>query len=168
LSVGATVILCKERPTPPVIAELFAQQRPTIFCAVPAVFRALLEYRRQGHALDTSSINFCVSAGEKLPAALYQEWRQASGLDILDGIGSTEMLQMFISNTHEEITPGSSGRVVPGYEAKLLDHSGQEIAGAGTGDLLIRGESAFAGYWRDAEKTDATIVNDWVRTGDIY
>ena len=168
LSTGATVILCQERPTPPVIADLFTQHQPTIFFAVPAVFRALLEHRRQGLALDTSSLNFCVSAGEKLPAALYHEWKQATGLRILDGIGSTEMLQMFISNTHEEITPGSSGGVVPGYEAKLLDRAGQEIAGEGTGDLLIKGESAFAGYWRDAEKTDATIVNDWVRTGDIY
>src|SRR5205085_4992569 len=111
LSTGATVILCQERPTPPVIADLFTQHQPTIFFAVPAVFRALLEHRRQGLALDTSSLNFCVSAGEKLPAALYHEWKQATGLRILDGIGSTEMLQMFISNTHEEITPGSSGGV---------------------------------------------------------
>jgi benzoate-CoA ligase family protein len=168
LSAGATVILCQERPVPAGIADLFMQQRPTIFCAVPAVFRALLEYKRQGQTLDTSSLNFCVSAGEKLPATLYQEWRQATGLQILDGIGSTEMLQMFISNTHEQITPGSSGRVVPGYEAKLLDRTGQEIAGAGAGDLLIKGGSAFAGYWRDAEKSAATFVHDWVRTGDIY
>src|SRR5205085_8328353 len=124
LSTGANVILCKERPTPPVVARIFQQQRPTIFCAVPAVFRALLEHRRQGQTLDTSSLNYCVSAGEKLPAMLLQEWRQATGLDILDGIGSTEMLQMFISNTRAQITPGSSGRVVPGYEARLLDRTG--------------------------------------------
>jgi 4-hydroxybenzoate-CoA ligase len=168
LSTGATVILSKERPTPTVIATLFTRERPTIFFAVPAVFRALLEHQRAGQTLDTSALNYCVSAGEKLPATLYREWQQATGLQILDGIGSTEMLQMFISNTHEQITPGSSGLVVPGYEAKLLDHAGQEIAGAGTGDLLIKGGSAFAGYWRDAGKTAATITDDWVRTGDIY
>jgi benzoate-CoA ligase family protein len=168
LSTGATTILCRERPTPAVVAEVFQRQRPTIFFAVPAVFRALLEYARQGQALDTSSIKFCVSAGEKLPAALWHEWQQATGLAIIDGIGSTEMLHMFITNTRTSQVPGSSGRVVPGYEAKLLDHAGREINGAGTGDLLVKGGSAFAGYWRDAEKTTATIQGAWIRTGDIY
>jgi 4-hydroxybenzoate-CoA ligase len=168
LSAAATVVLSQERPTPPAIASLCKQQRPTIFCAVPAVYRALLEYQRQGHTLATESLRFCVSAGEKLPATLWHEWRQATGLDILDGIGSTEMLHMFISNTHEEIVPGSSGRVVPGYAARLLDHAGQEIAGAGTGDLLIKGGSACAGYWQDEAKTAATIQGAWLRTGDIY
>ncbi|HYY41309.1 MAG TPA: AMP-binding protein, partial [Pyrinomonadaceae bacterium] len=168
LSTGATVILCAERPTPPVIADVLSRQRPTIFCAVPAVYRALLEYQRQGQTLVTDSLRFCVSAGEKLPAALWHEWHAATALNILDGIGSTEMLHMFITNTQEGIVPGSSGRVLPGYEARLLAQAGNDIAGAGTGDLLIKGGSAFAGYWRDTEKTAATIQADWVRTGDIY
>lgn len=168
LSMGATTILCEARPTPPTIAQIFKAQQPTIFFAVPAVFRALLEYQRQGAPLATDSIKFCVSAGEKLPATLYHEWRAATGLDILDGIGSTELLHMFFSNTRAEIVPGSSGRLVPGYEAKLLDHSGHEITGAGTGALFIRGGSASRGYWRDAEKTAATMQDGWVRTGDIY
>ena len=168
LSNGATTILCKERPTPAVVAEVFQRQRPSLFFAVPAVFRALLEYARQGQALDIGSIKLCVSAGEKLPATLWHEWRQATGLEIIDGIGSTEMLHMFITNTREHIVPGSSGRVVPGYEAKLLDHAGSEINGAGAGDLLVKGGSAFAGYWRDAERTAATIAGEWIRTGDIY
>jgi 4-hydroxybenzoate-CoA ligase len=168
LSSGATTILCKDRPTPAVVAEVFQRQRPSIFFAVPAVFRALLEYMRQGQRLDTNSIRFCVSAGEKLPAALWHEWHEATKLKIIDGIGSTEMLHMFITNTREYIVPGSSGRVVPGYEAKLLDQEGREISGAGTGDLLVKGGSAFAGYWRDAEKTAATIQGEWIRTGDIY
>ncbi|HEX8181240.1 MAG TPA: benzoate-CoA ligase family protein [Pyrinomonadaceae bacterium] len=168
LSTGATAILCAERPTPAVIADVLRRQRPTIFCAVPAVYRALLEYQRQGQTLVTDSLKVCVSAGEKLPAALWHEWHGATALNILDGIGSTEMLHMFITNTHTQITPGSTGRVVPGYAARLLDQAGHEIAGAGTGDLLIKGGSAFAGYWRDAGKTAATITGDWIRTGDIY
>jgi 4-hydroxybenzoate-CoA ligase len=168
LSTGATVILCAERPTPQAIAQVFKEQRPTIFFAVPAVFRALLEYQRQGAALETGSIKFCVSAGEKLPAALYHEWRATTGLDILDGIGSTELLHMFFSNTRAEIVPGSSGRIVPGYEARLLDQAGHEVVGAGTGDLFVRGGSASRGYWRAAEKTAATMQDGWVRTGDIY
>jgi benzoate-CoA ligase family protein len=168
LASGATAILCAERPVPAVIADVFVRQRPTIFFAVPAVYRALLEYMRAGQTLDTAALRFCVSAGEKLPAALYHEWRAATGLDVLDGIGSTEMLQMFISNTRAHITPGSSGRIVPGYEAKLTGSDGRELEGAGTGDLYVKGGSAFAGYWRDAEKTAAAIQGDWVRTGDIY
>ncbi len=168
LSAGATVILCPARPTPQVITDVFSQQRPTIFFGVPAVFRALLAHKRAGHALDSSTIRCCISAGEKLPAGLYHEWKETTGLDILDGIGSTEMLHMFFSNRREQIMPGSSGRVVPGYEAKLLDNAGHEVDGAGTGDLFIKGGSAFAGYWQDEEKTAATIRAGWVHTGDIY
>ncbi len=168
LGTGATGILCPARPTPQVIADVFTQHRPTIFLAVPAVFRALLEYRRTGQPLDTGTIRFCVSAGEKLPAGLYHEWQETTGLAILDGIGSTEMLHMFFSNRREQIVPGSSGRLVPGYEAKLRDDAGREIDSAGIGDLFIKGGSASPGYWRDEAKTAATMQNGWVRTGDIY
>jgi benzoate-CoA ligase family protein len=168
LGSGATTILCREKPTPSVIAQVFRQQRPTIFFGVPAVFRALIEYAAQGNVIETDSIKFCVSAGEKLPERIFDEWKKLTGLDILDGIGSTEMLQMFISNSQEHLRPGSSGRVVPGYEAKLVDERGQEIVGAGAGHLLIKGGSASPGYWRDTEKTAATMLGEWMRTGDLY
>jgi benzoate-CoA ligase family protein len=168
LGSGATAILSNERPTPSVIAEVFERHRPTIFFGVPAVFRALLEYVAQGNQLQTSSIKFCVSAGEKLPEKIFHEWKSLTGLDILDGIGSTEMLQMFISNTKDSVVPGSSGRIVPGYEAKLVNQGGEEIKGAGTGHLLIKGGSASPGYWNDALKTAATICGEWMRTGDLY
>src|SRR5437763_15746156 len=168
LSAGATSVLCRERPTPQVISEVFEQHRPTIFFGVPAVFRALLEHAARGGELKTGSLKFCVSAGERLPERIYKEWRELTGLDILDGIGSTEMLQMFISNRRDRIRPGSSGRVVPGYEARLVDRAGREITGAGEGDLLIKGLSACAGYWMEPEKTAAAIEGEWVRTGDIY
>jgi 4-hydroxybenzoate-CoA ligase len=168
LATGATTILCKERPVPAVVAGVFARHRPTVFFGVPAVFRALLEHQAEGGALDTTSIRFCVSAGEKLPERIFHEWKARTGLDILDGIGSTEMLQMFITNRSGALRPGSSGRMVPGYAARLLDDTGQEIVGAGTGQLLVQGGSAFAGYWEDPEKTAAAFQGDWVRTGDIY
>jgi benzoate-CoA ligase family protein len=168
LSSGATTILCKDRPTPPLIAEVFKKYSPTIFFGVPAVFRALIEYASQGDTLATDAIKFCVSAGEKLPERIFYEWKELTGLDILDGIGSTEMLQIFISNTRDRMKPGSSGRVVPGYEAKIVDQKEREIVGPGTGNLLIKGSSASPGYWENPEKTAATMQGEWIRTGDLY
>ncbi|HEV3469656.1 MAG TPA: benzoate-CoA ligase family protein [Pyrinomonadaceae bacterium] len=168
LGSGAAAVLCKERPTPQTIAGVFERYRPTIFFGVPAVFRALLEHASRGAALETGSLKFCVSAGEKLPARIFHEWKGLTGLDILDGIGSTEMLHMFISNSREEIRVGSSGRVVPGYEAKLTDAPGREVVGAGTGDLWVKGLSASIGYWMEPEKTAAAMRDGWVRTGDLY
>ena len=168
LSSGATSVLCRERPTPQAIASVFERQQPTVFFGVPAVFRALTEYAATGGKLETGSLNFCVSAGEKLPERIFREWKELTGLDILDGIGSTEMLHMFFSNRREEIRPGSSGREVPGYEARLLDQEGREIEGAGTGSLFIKGASACAGYWDEPSKTAEAMRDGWVRTGDIY
>ena len=168
LATGATAVLCKERPTPAVIYEVFRKFQPTIFFGVPAVFRALIEHASQGFFLETPSIKFCVSAGEKLPERIFHEWKELTGLNILDGIGSTEMLQMFIANSRDEIKPGSSGRVVPGYEARLIDPYGREIMGAGKGDLLIKGGSASSSYWKNPEKTAETMTGEWMRTGDIY
>jgi len=168
LSSGATSILCRERPTPQAIAELFERERPTIFFAVPAVFRALLEHAARGGELKTDSISFCVSAGERLPERIFREWRELTGLYILDGIGSTEMLHMFFSNTREKIRPGSSGVVVPGYEARLARREGQEVEGEGAGDLFVKGRSATVGYWNEPEKTADSMRDGWVRTGDIY
>src|SRR5262249_36555089 len=142
---GATTILCKERPTPVLINEIFSRFKPTIFFGVPALFRALIEYISKGNELEVGSIDICVSAGEKLPETIFKEWKEVTWLDILDGIGSTEMLHIFISNTKDQIRLGSSGKVVPGYEAKLLNHDGQEIAGPGVGDLMIKGASASSG-----------------------
>lgn len=168
LSVGATSILCRERPTPAVVAEQFRARRPTIFFAVPAAYNALLDAVAGGLALDTSSLRACVSAGERLPERTFHAWRRLTGLEVLDAIGSTEMLHMFISNEHGRARAGSSGRVVPGWEAKLLDASGAEVEGAGSGDLWVKGPSASPGYWDDPEKTAATIVDGWMRTGDVY
>lgn len=168
LGLGATSILCRERPKPGIIARVFAEKRPTIFFGVPPVFRSLLEYRRDGHSLDTSSLRFCASAGEALPARIFHEWRDETGLQILDALGSTELLHVFIANRHGHFLPGSSGTPVMGYEERLLDEAGRPITGAGRGELQVRGGSAFSCYWNRPEKTVETISQGWVKTGDIY
>jgi benzoate-CoA ligase family protein len=168
LGLGATSILCRERPAPPVIARILKHDKPTVFFAVPAVFRALLEYRRQGNEIATDSIRFCVSAGESLPAQIFHEWKEATGLDIIDAIGSTELFYMFISNRCGDLRPGSSGVPVDGYDIRLIDERGGIIDGAGRGDLYVKGASALACYWNKPEKTAETISDGWVKTGDVY
>src|ERR1041385_2228889 len=155
---GATAILCRPKPSPDVIAKLFKEQRPTIFFGVPVIYNLLLELHRSGMKLDCSSLRLCVSAGEALPAHLGEEWEKEFGVPVVDGIGSTEMLHMFMSNHGNDVRYGSSGRLLLGYEARLVDE----------GDLWIRGDSAARGYWQKPEATARTFVDGWVRTGDLY
>src|SRR6185436_6743838 len=117
---------------------------------------------------DLSSIRLAVSAGEALPAALYERFKQRFGIDILDGIGSTEALHMFISNRRDAIRPGSSGLILPGYDAAILDDEKRPVEGGQVGNLWIRGDSICAAYWNQHEKTKATIEGEWIRTGDRY
>lgn len=165
---GFTTILCREKPTPEVIARIFQEDRPTIFFGVPVVYRMLLEHHRSGNALDTSSLRLCVSAGEALPSQLGEEWQRAFGVEVLDGIGSTEILHMFMSNHEGDVRYGSSGKLLRGYEARLIDHQGVATPPGEVGNLWIRGGSAAIGYWQRAETTAETFVDGWVRTGDLY
>src|SRR5713226_4455271 len=165
---GFTTILCREKPTPEVIARAFQEDRPTIFFGVPVVYRMLLEHHLQGNALDTSSLRLCVSAGEALPAQLGEEWQLRFGVEVLDGIGSTEMLHMFMSNHQRDLRYGSSGKLLRGYEARLIDHEGVATLTGEVGNLWIRGGSAAIGYWQRPETTAETFVDGWVRTGDLY
>lgn len=165
---GCTTILCREKPVPEVVAQIFRQARPTIFFAVPVIYRMLLEYHKGGQALDTSSLRLCVSAGEALPAQLGEQWEETFGVEVLDGIGSTEMLHMFMSNHEGAARHGSSGTLLRGYEARLLDHEGVATPAAEVGNLWIRAESAAMGYWQRPEITAQTFVDGWVRTGDLY
>jgi benzoate-CoA ligase family protein len=165
---GATTILCREKPSPDLIARLFKKQHPTIFFGVPVIYNLLLEYHRRGSKLDCSSLRLCVSAGEALPAHLGEEWEREFGVQLLDGIGSTEMLHMFMSNHENEVRYGSSGRLLHGYEARLLDEHGEPTPEGVEGNLWIKGDSAARGYWENAEATARTFVDGWVRTGDLY
>ena len=165
---GATTILCREKPSPDIIARIFKQHRPTIFFGVPVIYNLLLEYRRKSGDLDASSLRLCVSAGEALPAHLGEEWERKFGVQLLDGIGSTEMLHMFISNHENEVRYGSSGRLLHGYEAQLRDEHGNRVPSGTEGNLWIKGDSAAIGYWEKPEATGKTFVDGWVQTGDLY
>jgi benzoate-CoA ligase family protein len=165
---GATTILCCEKPTPDVIAQILATARPTIFFAVPVVYNLLLDQHRSGRQLDCSSLRLCVSAGEALPANLGEEWERDFGVQLLDGIGSTEMLHMFMSNHENDVRYGSSGRMLEGYDARLVDENGEPTPDGVEGNLWIKGESAARYYWERPEETARTFAGGWVRTGDLY
>ena len=165
---GASTILLAERPTPALVAEVFRTHRPTIFFGVPTMFRMLIEHARQGNALDASSLRFSVSAGEVLPAATWNEWKALTGTEIVESIGTTELLYAFIHNHPRRNRPGSSGQVLDGYECRLTDDAGQLVQGAGRGHLHVRGGSAIQHYLNKPEQTAAAIRDGWVRTGDVY
>ena len=165
---GATSILCREKPTADVIARIFKDSRPTIFFAVPVVYNLLLEHHRNKEPLDCSSLRLCISAGEALPAHLGEEWERNFGVQLLDGIGSTEMLHMFMSNHENDVRYGSSGKLLDGYEARLVDEHGEPVPDDLEGNLWIKGNSAAAGYWERPDQTALTFVEGWVRTGDLY
>lgn len=165
---GFTTILCREKPTPEVVSRILGDYRPTIFFGVPVVYRMLLEHHRNVATLEVSSLRLCVSAGEALPAQLGEDWQSTLGVEVLDGIGSTEMLHMFISNHAGEARYGSSGRLVSGYDAKLIDHEGVPVRQGAEGNLWIRGASAASRYWQRPETSAHTFVEGWARTGDLY
>jgi benzoate-CoA ligase family protein len=165
---GVTSILCRERPTPELIATILRDNRPTIFFAVPVVYTLLLDYHSKVEALDCSSLRLCVSAGEALPARLGEDWESTFGLPVLDGIGSTEMLHMWMSNLEGEVRYGSSGKLLEGYDARLVDELGIVTPPGQEGNLWVRGRSAAQGYWQRPEASTRTFVDGWVRTGDLY
>lgn len=165
---GVASILCREKPSPEVISKIFQSYQPTIFFAVPVIYNLLLDYQRRGEKLDSSSLRLCVSAGEALPAKLGEDWESTFGVPVLDGIGSTEMLHMFMSNREGEVRYGSSGQVLEGYKARLWDEHGQPLAAGSEGHLWVKGESAAIGYWQKPEVSAGTFVDGWVRTGDLY
>ncbi|MGZ3714911.1 MAG: benzoate-CoA ligase family protein [Ktedonobacterales bacterium] len=168
LSVGASAIHYPGRITAEVAFRVIAEQRPTIFFGSPTLYAAMLAIPDAATRFDTSSLRLCVSAGESLPAELFTRWRDRFGTEILDGIGSTEILHIFISNRAGEVTPGSSGRVVPGYEALIVDEQRQPVPQGEIGNLLISGDSTCTQYWNKHERTKATILGSWIQTGDKY
>jgi benzoate-CoA ligase len=165
---GCTTILCREKPTPEVITRVFARYKPTIFFSVPVVYRLLLDNHKNNSSLDCASLRLCISAGEALPAQLGEEWEKTLGVPVLDGIGSTEMLHMWMSNHQGNIVYGSSGKLLNGYDARLLDENGKTTPSEAEGNLWVKGASAARGYWQRPKTTANTFVDGWVRTGDLY
>jgi benzoate-CoA ligase family protein len=167
LWVGATAVLNEARPGPATSFPLIKRFRPTLYFGVPTLYAAYLQHFATEKP-DLSSIRLCVSAGEALPAEVLRRWHEETGIRILDGIGSTEALHIFISNTPTDIRPGSSGRVVPGYHARILDEHGAEVPDGKLGRLFIAGASTARCYWNNIERTANTMVDGWLNTGDTY
>lgn len=168
LWVGGTAVLAAGRPTPALTFEAISRFKPTLYFGVPTLYAAQLQALAESPC-DMTSIRYCVSAGEALPADIFRRWQEATGLTILDGIGSTEALHIFLSNSPDVLRPGTSGQPVPGYEARIVDDEGQVISGDAAGTLLIRGASTAREYWNNPAKTDATMLADgWLSTGDTY
>jgi benzoate-CoA ligase family protein len=169
LSCGATTILSPTRPEPAGIYANIERYRPTLFFSVPSNYAALLAHHRpSGQEFDLSSIRHAISAGESLPAPLFERFKERFKVEILDSLGSTETLQMVIANRPGDIRPGSSGKIIAGYEARIVDEMDRDVNRGEIGVLLIKGDSTCAGYWNRHEKTKETFQGAWFRTGDKY
>ncbi len=169
LAVGATSILLPRPPRPQSVFETIERHRPTLFFSVPSNYVKLLAHEAPtGREFDLSSVRHAVSAGEALPASVFHRFKERFGVEILDAIGSTEALHMMISNVPGNVRPGSSGKVLPGFEAKIVDNNDQPVARGEVGNLMVKADSACAYYWNQHEKTKDTIAGHWLRTGDKY
>ncbi len=168
LLVGATSVLMAERPTPRAIMNILHKHNPSIFFGVPTLYAALLADKNSAPQNGSNRLRQCVSAGEALPEEVGTSWKQRFGVDILDGVGSTEMLHIFLSNSPDDVRYGTSGKMVPGYDGKLVGTDGQVVATGELGELMVRGPSASDGYWNERAKTISTFVGAWTYTGDKY
>nr|WP_294528965.1 benzoate-CoA ligase family protein [uncultured Rhodopila sp.] len=167
-SVGATTVFLPERPTPDAVLGMMRQHNPTLFGGVPTLYAALLANPHIGPGAGSASLRRCISAGEALPEDIGKRWKSLVGVDILDGIGSTELLHIFISNSPDDIRYGTSGKPVPGYEARIVDDHDRPARNGEAGELVVRGDSAAEGYWNQRAKSRRTFQGEWTYTGDTY
>jgi benzoate-CoA ligase len=165
---GASAVYKPERATPDLVYGLVATERPTVLFSAPTFYAALLAYPEEHFRYDMSSLRFAFSAGEALPKPLFDAWKKRFGIEIVDGIGSTEMMHVFISNVPGSARGGTSGKVVPGYKVKIVDDDGGEVPMGGSGHLWVSGDSCCAYYWNQHEKSKATFRGEWTVTGDKY
>ena len=168
MAVGAATVLLPERPTPATVFAVMRQHQPSIFGGVPTLYAAMLAHPGLAPGAGSPRLRRAISAGEPLPERIGREWKARVGVDILDGIGSTEMLHIFLSNRPDDVRPGTTGRAVPGYDLKLVDEQDHELSGVAEGELLVRGASAADGYWNQRDKSRRTFAGEWTRTGDTY
>jgi benzoate-CoA ligase family protein len=164
-SVGGAAVYNPHKTKPDLILDYIEKFRPTLLFSVPTLYTAMLQLPLEKHV---STLRLAVSAGEALPAEIYHRFLEKFGVSILDGIGSTEMLHIFISNRPDDVRPGTSGKVVPGYGAKIVNDQGQAVPAGETGSLWIKGDSAAAFYWRKHERSQQTMLGEWLVTGDRY
>ncbi|MEO0504156.1 MAG: benzoate-CoA ligase family protein [Pseudomonadota bacterium] len=167
MSIGATSVIFAGRPTPEGMIDILAAERPTIFCGVPTLYAAMVA-QMDGRGAPDVPLRLCISAGEALPEDVGLRWRGHLGVDILDGVGSTEMLHIFLSNAPGDVVYGTSGVPVPGYDMRLVDDVGAPVPQGEIGELVVNGASAAAFYWNKRDKSRATFEGVWTRTGDKY
>ena len=167
LSVGATTVLLPLRPTPAEVFGILKRYQPTIFYGVPTLYAALLADPARPRKNDLK-LRVCTSAGEALPAEIGRKWTAEYGCEILDGIGSTEMLHIFLSNRPGQVRYGTTGQPVPGYELRVIGDDGRECGDGELGELQISGPSSALMYWNNRARTKSTFAGDWTRSGDKY
>ena len=168
LRTGGTTVLLPDRPVPKIVYDVIDRYQPTVFYGVPTSYAGLLYLAEQGGRTSLGKVRMCISAGEPLPKVLYDKWLDRFGVEIYDGIGSTEILHIFISNRPGHVKPGSTGQIVPGYEAKIVDEDGQEVGVGAVGALLIKGESIANSYWNKHDQTKETFQGEWINTHDKF
>ncbi|MBN2476623.1 MAG: benzoate-CoA ligase family protein [Pirellulales bacterium] len=168
LRTGGTTILLPGRPTPDAVFDVVDKYQPTVFYSVPTSYAATLHLAEKTGRTSLGRVRMCVSAGEPLPKHLYEKWLERFGVEILDGIGSTEILHIFISNRPGKARAGSTGQVVPGYEARIVDDDGHELPPRQVGTLMIKGDSIADGYWNKHEQTKRTFCGEWINTHDKF
>ncbi len=162
---GASTVLWPERPEPEKILRVIEKYRPTFFFSVPTLYARLLRIEKN---YDLSSLRICLSSGEPLPPAIFYQWKEKFGQDLLDVVGSTEATHDFLANRPGRAKPGSSGEVTPAFEAKIVDEEGREVPIGQVGNLLVKGDSNSPCYWNKHEQTKRTMLGDWLKTGDTY
>jgi 4-hydroxybenzoate-CoA ligase len=167
MAAGATTVLFPDRPTPDAVLATMRRFRPTIFAGVPTLYAAMLAHPELGPGAGSDRLRRAISAGEPLPEHIGVRWRERVGCDILDGIGSTEMLHIFLSNRPDDVRYGTTGKAVPGYDLRILE-AGGEVANGEPGELVVRGPSAADGYWNQRQKSHHTFRGEWTYTGDTY
>jgi benzoate-CoA ligase len=167
LAVGATAVLMAERPTPAAVFKRMRERKPTIFFGVPTLYAAMLA-SPEFPGKEALALRLCVSAGEALPAQISKTWKEKTGIEILDGIGSTEMLHIFLSNRPGHLRYGTTGKPVPGYALRLVDEHGEPVKPGEMGELQISGPTSAAYYWNNRDKSRSTFLGGWTRSGDKY
>ena len=168
LRTGGTTVLVPDRPIPKLVYEVIDKYQPTVFYSVPTSYAALLHLAEKEGRTDLGKVRMCISAGEPLPKPIFEKWLDRFGVEIYDGIGSTEILHIFISNRPGHVKPGSTGQVVPGYEAKIIDDDGRQFGVGEVGTLLMKGDSIANGYWNKHEQTKDTFRGEWINTHDKF
>jgi benzoate-CoA ligase family protein len=167
-AVGGATAIFSERSTAETVFEMIKRYRPTVLTSVPTMINAMLQVEGAKENYDLSCLRVCISAGEALPEELYRRWVNTFGVEILDGIGAAELFHIYISNRFGDVKPGSLGKLVPGYDARIVDADGREVPTGEMGILQIKGDSAALCYWNAHEKSKQTFAGDWVTSSDQF